>query len=85
MIGLPLWVKYKEKAYMYYVLSPPCNRDLSFEILLEGINCKVHLDSGDVWVETHQNCDVTFDKEIIQLIGKAINGHFHIKKHNFKN
>lgn len=76
MIGLPLWIKYNQRAYMYYVLTPPCKRDLSFEILLEGVNCKVHLDNADVWVESHQGNDVTFDTELIQLIGKAINGHF---------
>lgn len=83
MVGLPMWVKYQHKAYMYYVLSLPCKRDLSFEILLEGINCEIHLNNADIWVETYQNGDVVFDTEIIQLIGKAIHSHFHIKKHNF--
>jgi hypothetical protein len=45
MIGLPLWVKYQERAYLYYVLSTPTQRNLCFEILLEGKNCKIYLNA----------------------------------------
>jgi hypothetical protein len=83
MIGLPLSIKYQQRAYLYYILSSPCKRDSSFEILLEGVNCQFHLDNSDIWVESHQVAGVTFDTELIQLIGKTINSHFHIKKHHF--
>lgn len=83
MIGLPLWIKYQQKAYLYYILTPPCKRDLSFEILLDGVNCKIHLNNADIWVESHDNPAVIFESELIQLIGKTINSHFHIKKHYF--
>jgi hypothetical protein len=43
MIGLPLWVKYQQRAYLFYIIAPPCTRDSSFEILLEGKNCKIGL------------------------------------------
>ncbi|QHS55960.1 hypothetical protein GWR56_10590 [Mucilaginibacter sp. 14171R-50] len=83
MIGLPLWVKYQQRAYMYYILTPPCKRDSSFEVLLEGINCKIHLDAADTWVENHEMGNAEFDSELIQQIGKAVISHFHIKKHNY--
>ncbi len=83
MIGLPLWVKYQQRAYLYYILSPPCKRDSSFEILLEGKNCKIYLDTGDTWAERTETGFFVFDKELIQLIGKTIIGHFHIKKPHY--
>ncbi len=83
MIGLPLWVKYQQRAYLYYVLSLPGKRDSSFEILLEGVNCKIHLDTADTWVESHEAGDTVFDAELIQLIGKTISSHFHIRKHHY--
>lgn len=61
----------------------PCKRDSSFEILLEGTNCKIHLDGDDSWVESHEAGQVEFDTELIQLIGKAVVSHFHIKKHHY--
>jgi len=83
MIGLPLWVKYQQRAYLYYILSPPCQRDSSFEILLDGKNCKIYLDNADNWVERSDAGTTMFDAELIQLIGKIINNHFHIRKHNY--
>ncbi|WP_214070135.1 hypothetical protein [Mucilaginibacter sp. dw_454] len=83
MIGLPLWVKYQQRAYLYYILSPPGQRDSSFEILLEGRNCKICLDEDGTWVERNDEGTTMFDAELIRLIGKIINGHFHIRKHNY--
>lgn len=83
MIGLPLWVKYQQRAYLYYILSPPRQRDSSFEILLEGKICKIYLDDADTWVERNDSGITLFDTELIQLIGKIINSHFHIRKHNY--
>jgi|GEM_PF-1842642 hypothetical protein len=83
MIGLPLWVKYQQRVYLYYIISSPSKRNSSFEILLEGKNCKIYLDAEELWVESTQSGPACFDVALIQLIGKAINSHFHIKKHHY--
>jgi hypothetical protein len=80
MIGLPLWVKYQERAYLYYLLSPPCKRDSSFEILLEGMNCKIYMDASENWLERTDTRTAPNDPELIRLIGKAVIAHLHIKK-----
>ncbi len=80
MIGLPLWVKYQQRAYLYYIIVPPCKRDSSFEILLEGKNCKIALDATDTWVERNDTGPALCDAELIRLIGKVVIAHFHIRK-----
>ena len=80
MVGLPLWVKYQQRAYLYYIISPPCKRDSSFEILLEGRNCLIGLDAADTWVEKNDAGPPLYDAELIRLIGKAVIAHFHIRK-----
>jgi hypothetical protein len=83
MIGLPLWVKHRQRSYSYYILSPPCKRDSSFEILLEGQTCKIYLDGEENWVESSETGDLIFEKELMQIIGNTVLGHFHIKKSHY--
>jgi len=83
MIGLPLSIKYQQRAYLYYIIAAPCEKDPSFEILLEGENCKIYLDETNSWVESGNDNTAAFDPQLIELIGKALICHFHIRKHNY--
>lgn len=83
MVGLPLWVKYQQRAYLYYILSPPCKKDSSFEILLEGKNCTIYLDTAEIWLERNDTGPALYETELIQLIGKAVIAHFHIRKPHY--
>ena len=83
MMGLPLWVKYQQRAYLFYIITPPCTRDSSFEVLLEGENCKIGLDATEAWVEKNDSGPAFYDAELIRLIGKAVIGYFHIRKPHY--
>ena len=77
MIGLPLFVRYNQKEYTYYIISQPTKKNGSIEILFEGKRYTLILDAERMWIEKVRSAEMPLETELIQMIGKSVSKRFH--------